>query len=387
MTTTDLIIGPQHPALHEPERFVLKLDGEYVVDVVPRIGYVHRGIEKAAELRSYIQDVYLIERICGICNVAHSLVYVQTVEALQGFEIPPRAAYLRTVVHELNRIHSHLLLLGVVGELFGFDTLFMYLWRDRELVMDVVESITGNRLISAFNVLGGVARDVGPSQISEAKRAMEYLRRRMKFYKKVFAEDPTVEKRSKGVGILKPSSALSLCAVGPVIRGSGIKTDVRADDPYAAYGEIPFNVITYDTNDSWARFMVRVDEVFESIGIIEYALDRLPDGPIRARFPRRVREGEAFGRVEAPRGELVDHIISKGGDKPYRFKCRTPTLANILAACEMMRGGQIADVPVSLSSIDPCFACEDRLAIIDVSKGERYSARIRDLMAKYGASR
>ncbi|MGC8998397.1 MAG: NADH-quinone oxidoreductase subunit C [Candidatus Bathyarchaeia archaeon] len=356
----NIVLGPQHPALIEPEKFTLKVEGEIVKEVKPRIGYVHRGIEKAAENRTYLQDIYLVERICGICNACHANCFCQTVEAIMGVDVPPRARYLRTIILELNRIHSHMLLLGHAGFEIGYETLFHYMWRDRERVLDIIEELTGNRIIASFITIGGVRRDLKEDVVPRIKVELEALRERMNFYRQVFENDSTLKMRTKNVGVLSRQDALKLCVVGPVARGSGVDMDVRRDEPYAAYGEIPFEVVTYDDGDSWARLMVRLDEIVESINIIHYALEHLPSGPYRVRVPRIVPAGEAIGRVEAPRGELFYYVKSNGTAYPERVKVRTPTFANILAFVKIAEGGNIADVPASFVSLDPCFSCTDR---------------------------
>ena len=378
----NVVLGPQHPALHEPERFLFKLDGEIVVDVEPRLGYAHRGIEKGAEKLMFFQDVHLVERVCGICNVAHTTCFCQAVEALGGIDIPPRAKYLRMIVHELNRIHSHLLLLGIASLEIGFESLFQYLWRDREIVLDLTEKLTGNRVMAEFSTIGGVRRNLTPSLANEIERGLSTLKDRMKFYKKVFNDDPTLEVRTKGIGILKKPEALKLSVVGPVARGSGVEIDVRKHDPYAAYDEVPFEEVVYKEGDSWARFMVRLDEVVESIDIITYAVNNLPSGPYRVRVPRRMPEGEALSRVEAPRGELVHYVKGNGTAYPERVKIRSPTLANIISFREMIKGCYVADIPAVLASLDPCFSCTDRMAFIDVNSGRRWVWSMRDIKAK-----
>ncbi|RLE56598.1 MAG: NADH dehydrogenase subunit [Thermoprotei archaeon] len=371
MSTIDLILGPQHPAFKEPERFLFKTEGEIVVDVEPRLGYVHRGIEKAFEMRNYIQGLYLAERICGICNVAHTLCYAQAAEEVYGVEVPPRARYLRAVIHELNRIHSHLLIIGVAAELIGFDTLFMLIWRDREIVMDLVEMMTGNRVISAYITIGGVRRDVSPEFIEKAKKMLTKLEERVKYYRKVWIEDPIIRARCVEVGKLSKADAIKLCAVGPTARGSGVNYDVRRHRPYAAYDEIPFNVVLREEGDVWARVLCRIDETLEAINIVKYALDHLPSGDIRVKVPIRPPPGEGVAFVEAPRGELLHHVYSDGTDKPYRWRVRTPTYANIPAVCHMFKGCYIADIPAILVSIDPCFSCTDRVTILDIRTNER----------------
>jgi len=368
----NVVVGPQHPVLHEPERFSFKVDGETVVDVEMRLGYVHRGIEKAAERMMFFQDVFLVERICGICNAAHTTCFCQAVEDIGNIDTPPRALYLRTIIHELNRVHSHLLLLGVAGHLLGFEALFQHVWRDREPIMDLVERITGNRLMSGFNTIGGVRRDLGPNIVAKARKNVEEVRKRAKFYKTVFEEDLTLRLRTEGIGVLSKSDALKLCVAGPVARGSGIAVDVRKDDPYAAYGEIPFNVICYKECDTWARLMVRAEEVLESLDIIDYALSHIPGGRLRVRVQRKQPEGEAVSRVEAPRGELIHYVKSDGTAYPYRVKVRSPTLANLVAFPEIIRGAYIADIPAVIGSLDPCFSCTDRMVFLDTQKGQRW---------------
>ncbi len=367
-------VGPQHPALKEPENFMLTVDGEYVVDVRARIGYNHRGIEKAMEDRTYIQNLYIVERVCGICSDSHMTCYVQCVEEAMDLEIPERAEYIRVIVAELERIHSHLLWLGVAAHEIGFDTLFFYIWRDREVVMDLLELISGNRVNYAMPTIGGVRRDITPEMEKELRKGLKILYERTEYYKQVCLNDKTILQRAVGVGILTPRQAVELCAVGPTLRASGIKSDVRADDPYIAYDRIPFEVITYDWCDVAARIMVRIDEVLEAIKMIEYCLDHMPRGPIRVKVPvmMKVPEGEVVSRVEAPRGELIHYLVSKGGIKPYRYKIRSPTLGNIPAVCEMLKGGYIADVPIVLAAIDPCFSCTDRIVFYDVGKDKRW---------------
>jgi formate hydrogenlyase subunit 5 len=356
----NIVVGPQHPALLEPEKFSLKVDGETVKEVEPRIGYVHRGIEKAAEQRTFLQDTYLVERICGICNSCHATCFCQAVETIMGTSIPHRAQYLRTIVLELNRIQSHMLLLGHAGLEIGYETLFQYMWRDREFVMDMMESLTGNRVMASFITIGGVRRDIKEESIPKIKGDLANLKNRMNFYKHLFESDVTLKMRTQKVGALNKKDAIKLCVVGPVARGSGVNMDVRKDEPYVAYGEMPFNIVTYNEGDSWARLMVRLDEINESIKIIEYALDNLPSGPYRVRVPRVVPSGEAISRVEAPRGELFYYVKSNGSAYPERVKVRTPTFANILSFVHIAKGGNIADVPASLVSLDPCFSCTDR---------------------------
>jgi len=355
-----IIIGPQHPALLEPEKFSVTVDGETVTKVEPRIGYVHRGIEKTTESRTYLQDTYLVERVCGICNSIHAYAFVATVEKILKPAVPERAQYLRVIALELNRLHSHLLTLGHAGLEIGYETLFQYFWRDREPIMDLIELTSGNRVYSSLMTVGGVRRDITPEQIPKIKTVLEDLRGKMPFYRKIYQEEPSLRLRMKDVGTLSREDALKLSVVGPVARGSGVDMDIRKTQPYAAYGEIPFNQIVYTDGDTWARMNVRMDEVEESIKIIEYAVDHLPSGPIRIDVPRSIPVGEAVTSVEAPRGELFYYVRSNGTDMPDRVKIRTPTFANIPAFLKTAIGESIADVPSNFVSLDPCFSCTDR---------------------------
>jgi len=387
MTEREFLIpvGPQHPALKEPENFLFKVEGEYVVDVEPRLGYNHRGIEKAMESRTYIQNLYLIERICGICSNAHQTCYTLNVEEVLGMEIPERAKYIRVFMAELERIHSHLLWLGVAAHEIGFDTLFFYIWRDREVVMDLLEMVSGNRVNYAMPTIGGVRRDIPSDKIPQYKKMLKILEERTKYYKEVAAKEQTILNRTVGVGVLKKADAVRLSATGPNLRSCGVAKDARVDTPYLVYDQIPFNVITYDGGDQLAQILVRVDEVLESVKICEYCLDHLPDGPIREKFSPlgRVPEGEAVNFVEAQRGEDIHYLQSRGGDKPYRYKIRAPTLANIPSLIERLKGGYIADIPIVLAGIDPCFSCTDRMTFIDIEK-EKTWEMTGDQLRRYG---
>ncbi len=372
----EIPVGPQHPALHEPISLRLKVEGERVVQVDVVAGYNHRGIEWLAERKTFYQDLFLVTRTCGICNAVHGASYVQAVEDLAGIEVPPRARYLRTLVMELERIHSHILILAVMAEVIGFESLFMLMMRDRERVMYLKELVTGNRVHADYMFIGGVRRDLPSEKIDKIKKNIDYIEERMKEYKKIWSEDPIILKRTQEVGVASKSQALAHSLVGPVARGSNVKSDIRYIDPYDAYDEIPFNVITRDEGDSWARMMVRIDEVFESISIIKYILEHLPSGPIIPwknikLAPRKFPKGEGIGRVEAPRGELLYHVFSDGSMKPYRVKIRTPSILNIHNGVFMMLDQHIADIPVIFVSFDPCISCTERVTVIDLKTDEK----------------
>ena len=364
-------LGPQHPALEEPESFSLLLEGERVAAAAIALGYNHRGMEKAAESRTYMQNVYLLERICGICSHAHSTCYVQTVETLAGVEIPRRAQYIRILIGELERIHSHLLWLGIAGHEIGFMTLFMYAWKDREIVMDILEMLTGNRVNYGMNTLGGVRRDILPEHRQKIEEALDILEERVKYYKNVVLEEQTVVMRLSGVGKLSKDEALRLGAVGPVLRSCGVASDIRRDDPYGVFADLDFKVITDDHADVFGRTVVRVLELLESCKIIRQVLQEMPDGPLSVRVPNRIPAGEAISRVEAPRGADIHYTRSNGTDKPERVKVRAPTLANMPTITQMIEGGYLADVPIIIAAIDPCFSCTDRMIRVkDSSSGK-----------------
>jgi NADH-quinone oxidoreductase subunit D len=366
-------VGPQHPAFKEPENVTLTLDGEQVIDAKIRLGYVHRGAEKAFENRTYVQNLYLVERICGICAMAHQLCYVNNIETLLGIGVPPRAKYIRTIIAELERIHSHLLWLGVAAHEIGFDTLFMYVWQDREVALDLMERLTGNRVLHAANTIGGVRRDITSDMIPRIKKGLAHLGERTEYYKKIALAEKTIAKRAVGVGILKTQDAISLCAVGPTARASNVNRDVREYDPYSAYDEIPFDVVTSDGCDVAARIMVRIGELEQCVRILEYAAGNLPQGPISIRAPRSVPAGENVSLVEAPRGEDIHYCKSNGSDRPERYKVRAPTLANWASMRKMLIGGSMADVPIVLAAIDPCMSCTDRVAFVDAESGKTWA--------------
>lgn len=358
-------LGPQHPALKEPESFLITLRGEKITSINIKIGYNHRGIEKACEERTYIQDLYLLERICGICSHSHSTCFAQAVEEIAGIDLPVRAKYIRTLIAELERIHSHLLWLGVAGHEIGFDTLLMYTWRDREVVMDLLALLTGNRVNYGINTFGGVRRDISLEQKDEILKAIAILEERIKYYIEIVTKETTILKRLSGVGILSHEDALKLGAVGPTARASGIDQDVRRDDPYAAYDKLDFKVIVDTHCDVYGRTLVRVQELLESCKLIRQIINQLPDGPIAVKVPRKIPAGETVSRYEAPRGEDLHYVRANGTEKPDRVKVRPPTLANIQAVSRMLEDRYLADMPIVVAAIDPCFSCTDRLVWVN----------------------
>jgi NADH-quinone oxidoreductase subunit D len=364
-------IGPQHPALKEPISLRMTFEGEVIKEADVRLGYNHRGIEKLAEEKTFIQNLYLTERICGICSHSHTTCFAQGVEKLMEIEPPKRGLYIRTLTAELERVHSHLLWLGVAGHEAGFDTFFMYTWRDREVVMDILETLSGNRVHYSINTIGGVRRDIDETQRRKILDSLDLLIKRTNYYTDIGLNEPTFVARIAGVGKLPRETGIALCAVGPTIRASGVVQDVRKDDPYAVYGELPFEVCTADSCDVLGRVVVRVKELLESYKMIEYLLKNLPPGPISVKAPRKAKENEVVSRYEAPRGENMHYIKSNGTDKPERLKVRAPTLANYPATLEMLKNGFIADIPLIFAAIDPCICCAERtVQMIDTRSGE-----------------
>ncbi len=355
-------IGPQHPALKEPANFELTVDGEAVTAANVRLGYAHRGIEKLAESRTWVQNLYLFERVCGICSHIHATAYCLGVERLAGVTAPPRAQAIRTLVAELERIHSHLLWLGVTAHQAGFNTLFMYTWRDRETAMNLLEDLTGNRVNYSANVLGGVKFDIEPAQAEAIYRGLDFLEERTRHYLDVVQTDETFIRRAQGIGLMTAQQAAQLGVVGPTARASGVARDIRVEAPYAAYADYPVEMVLDSAGDLSARVVVRLKELFESYRVIRAILNNLPPGDLTARMPRRLKAGETISRVEAPRGELFYFIKSNGSDQPERLKVRTPTLCNMASVLTLVVGHQLADVPMILVGIDPCFSCNDRAA-------------------------
>ena len=377
-------IGPQHPALKEPGHFEFTVEGEVVTDAKVRLGYVHRGIEKGAEARSWIQNLYLVERVCGICSHVHATAFALGVEKLAGVTVPPRAQAIRTLVAELERVHSHMLWLGVAAHEGGFDTLFMYSWRDRETVMDLLESLTGNRVNYSANLIGGVKIDVTNELADAIRKGIDFLEERSQFYLRVVTTDETFLARTRDVGTMTHEQAVLLGAVGPTGRASGLDLDIRDAAPYAAYPLFPVKVVTDTRGDLEARFVVRIKELYESYRLIREILDHLPEGELTVRVPRKIPAGETISRVEAPRGELLYFLKSTGGDKPDRLKIRTPSLCNWASVMQLAVGHKLADMPMMLAGIDPCFSCNDRLFSIRPASGQPGQVWTWEDLRRYG---
>ena len=358
VATTVIPFGPQHPVLPEPIHLTLELRDETIVSAAPQIGYVHRGIEKAGEIREFSSNIFLVERICGICSFTHALAYCQTIEDLMKVEVPDRARYLRVVWGELSRIHSHLLILGLLADAYGYESLFMQCWKVRETIVDLMEKTAGARVIISSCTIGGVRRDIPPELGEEVVKTLRALKPDIDRVLGVFEKDRSARKRSIGIGPLSKEQAWLTGAVGPVLRASGHADDARTSG-YAAYGELGFEPIVETAGDTQARTMVRVREIYQSIELICRAFDKMPAGEIQTRV-RGNPQGEALGRVEAPRGELLYYVKANGTKNLERLRVRTPTFTNIPPLLAMLPGMELADVPVIVVSIDPCISCTER---------------------------
>ncbi len=350
--------GPQHPVLPEPIHLNLVLEDEKVVDVLPSIGFVHRGLEKLVEKKDFLEFTYVAERICGICSYMHGMGYCQAVEAVMGIEVPPRALFLRVVGAEFSRIHSHLLWLGLCADAFGFESLFMHTWKLREQILDIMEEMTGGRVIFSAVKIGGVKNEADDALLSKILEVLKNLEPEIRELSQVFLDSVTVRTRLENVGVLSPEDALQLGAVGPMLRASGIDQDMRMLG-YAAYNELDFKPIVEQGGDSMARCRVRIREVFQSIDLIRQAIGKLPAGPISTPV-KGTPNGEFFARLEQPRGEVVYYVKANGTKFLDRMRVRTPTFANLPALIRVLRGCELADVPILILTIDPCISCTER---------------------------
>ncbi len=355
---TIIPFGPQHPVLPEPVHLDLVLEDETVVDVIPSIGYVHRGLEKLTEVKEYTEMVYVIERVCGICSFGHGWGASAAIEGAMGIEVPERALYLRTIWHELSRIHSHLLWLGLLADAFGFDSLFMHCWRLREKVLDLFEKTTGGRVIFSVCKVGGVRKDVDSATLREIVEVLKGMAPEIRELADVFMNDSSVLNRMVGVGVLTKEEAVELGAVGPVARGSGLRQDMRLNG-MGVYERLGFEPIVEEAGDCEARCKVRIREIFQSIELIEKAAMDMPDGPIAAQVRGNV-EGEFALRIEQPRGEAFYYTKGVGTKFLERMRVRTPTNQNLPSLVKMLKGCDFADVPIMVLTIDPCVSCTER---------------------------
>lgn len=356
---TIIPFGPQHPVLPEPLHLDLVIEDEVVVEAIPSIGYIHRGLEKLVEKKEYPEMVYVIERVCGICSFGHGWGYCAAVEGLMDVEIPARANYLRTIWHELGRIHSHLLWLGLLADAFGFESLFMHCWRVRESILDMFEKTTGGRVIFSVCKVGGVRKDIDNQTLREIADELQKMKKEIKELTDVFINDSSVKNRTLGVGTLTKEDAISLGAVGPVARASGIKQDMRLTGK-GVYDELTFEPIIETGGDCYARTLVRIGEVFQSIDLINEAVMKIPDGDIAVSVKGNPPQDDFVVRMEQPRGEACYYAKGAGSKFLERMRVRTPTNQNIPSLVKMLQGCDLADVPVLILTIDPCISCTER---------------------------
>jgi len=351
-STLDVSVGPQHPGSGHC-RILIRVDGDFIVSADPDIGYVHRGCEKIAEYRNYVSNIPHLERP-NIADAIHlNWGYVLPIEELQGVEVPPRGRYIATIAAEMNRIMSHLYALAIMQGVFsGHTTIFMWAFGDRDLFIELAEMLTGARLTYSFLAPGGPRRDLPFGFEDRLTKLLDYFERRLVEYDRIFFHNPLLIARTKGVGVLKREDAMRLGVVGPVLRASGVRYDVRKAEPYGAYADLDFEIPTFEEGDSYSRFLVRFEEMKQSTKIIRQALVKIPKGPIARKAPLVAPEGEAIGRVESSRGEIAYMVMGDNSDKPYRVKIMNGSFRNLIALPYLLRNVHVADMPIIYGSLD-----------------------------------
>lgn len=361
-------LGPQHPMQPGPFRLNLKLKGETIMDAEVELGYIHKGIEKILENRTYLQGITIVDRICYLVALTNEECYVGCVEKLLGLEPPERAQYIRVIVEELSRLQSHLLGLGEYGEFIGFVSMFMYTIKEREDILTLIDMVTGARVTHSYLRFGGVRTDLPEGFKEKVIPILNNLKKVISDYEEMFNSDTIYRERTIGIGVLTADAAKSLGVSGPVLRATGVPYDIRKVEPYLVYKDLDFKVCTETAGDCFARVQVRLDEMRESIHIIEQCLDMIPSGPI---FPEgtsygrrtpvmRVPAGEVFHRVEDPRGEMGMYMVSDGSDKPYRVKVKGPYYPTLQALPPLIKGTTVADMVSISGSMDGCTSEADR---------------------------
>ncbi|WP_456473263.1 hydrogenase large subunit [Desulfolithobacter sp.] len=353
-------VGPVHIALEEPVYFKVHLHGETVESVDILSGFVHRGMEALVLRRNFLQNMIITERTCSLCSNNHPFTYIMAVEKIAGVRIPPRAEFLRVIADEVKRAASHLFNVSMQAHLIGFHSLMTQTMETREVLQDIKETIWGNRMDLSANTIGGVKYDLDGEQIRYLTRKLNSLKKPLRELFAIFRDHKIVRARTEGVGVLPREDALRLGVVGPTARGSGVNNDIRAIYPYAAYDNLEWDVVLQEEGDVRARTLVRLEEVFQAIRLVEQCLRNLPDGPVTTPGLPRIPAGEAVARSEAPRGELFYYVRSNGSSRPERMRWRVPTYMHWEALKVMIPGNKIADVALIFNSIDPCISCTER---------------------------
>lgn len=357
-------IGPQHPSTHGVFRMRLELDGEVVVGLEPVCGYLHRGIEKLMEGRTYVQNIPLTDRLDYMSSMTNNFAYCLAVEKLGNISVPDRAEYLRVIFAELQRIVNHLVAIGAfTNDCGAFFTPFMYMFREREKIVDLFEMASGQRLTYNYFRPGGLSQDIPDEFLPALKKFLVSMPGFIEEYEQLFATNEILLARAKGIGVLTKEQAINMSASGPVLRACGVKWDIRKADPYSVYDQFEFDIPTYPEGDCYARYRVRVDEMRQSLRIINQAVEQLPaKGEIQTPTPLRLRlpAGEGYIRTEAPKGELGFYIVSDKEESPYRIHIRAPSFINLTMLPDMAIGLKLADAIVNLGSIDICLGEVDR---------------------------
>jgi ech hydrogenase subunit E len=356
---TEMNIGPYHPFLLEPWRVDLVTEGDIITDAKVTTGYVHRGIEKLLSSNPYPRGLHIAERVCGICSTVHSQTFSCTVERMFGAEVPARAQFIRLILLELERLHSHYLTLGLMAHACRQERLFSEIMRGREPVMSAMENVTGNRVNLSAITIGGVRRDIESKHVSQLEDTLPKLRALSGSILLALETGGPMAGVLKGIGAIDGDMAVKCGGVGQTLRAAGISHDLRATEPYAAYPELGFKMVVEQGGDALARTKVRAGETLESIRLIEAALEGMPEGKIIGELPEPF-ETEYLGRSEAPRGEVIYYFKANKTNVPERVKIRTPTFANHRALVEMLRGQRTENAQRIIESIDPCLSCTDR---------------------------
>ncbi len=358
---TVIPFGPQHPVLPEPLHLDLVVDDERVIEAVPQIGFIHRGLERMTQTHDYNQFIYIAERICGICAFGHSLGYAETIESLLGVEIPPRAEYLRVILHELSRMHSHILWLGLAADAFGHEALFMHCWRLRERILDVFEATTGGRVILSAVIVGGMVRDQDAAMLQMIKDTIVGIKDEYGQLVNTFVNDSSIRSRLDGIGYISKEDAMRYGMVGPFARASNVNNDVRCLGK-GGYGKLStFDPIMDTSGDCFGRAKVRALEVLQSADIIEEMIDTIPGGEVAIPVKHAPEPGaQACNTLEQPRGECYYYALSNGTKYLERMRMRTPTSVNLAGMAMALKGCDLADVNMIVLTIDPCISCTER---------------------------